>query len=175
MGPPITLRLRRFAILCNPNLNVSVSNEAYRRIVEAVPEGIWAVDPQGWTIFSNRRMAEILGVDFESMPRQSCFGCVFPDDLEEAQRHFARTLAGDSRPFDFRLRRADGSPMAKVYRLNVGVHTQSSALWSPLTRLDILIRFGDWNRSTSICPDNRNFKNDFSWNRHVWAKPSISR
>jgi PAS domain S-box-containing protein len=90
---------------------VSISNEAYRRIVEAVPEGIWVVDPQGSTIFSNRRMAEILRVDFDSMPQQSCFGCVFPDELEEAQRHFARTLAGDRRPFDFRLRRADGSPI----------------------------------------------------------------
>ena len=104
-------QLREFAILCNPNPNVSISNEAYRRIVEAVPEGIWVVDPQGSTIFSNRRMAEILGVDFESMPQQSCFGCVFPDELEEAQRHFARTLAGDRRSFDFRLRRADGSPI----------------------------------------------------------------
>jgi PAS domain S-box-containing protein len=82
----------------------------YRRIVEAVPEGIWVVDPEGWTIFSNRRMAEILGTDFESMPEQSCFGCVFPDELANAQRHFARTLAGDRRPLDFCLRRADGSP-----------------------------------------------------------------
>ena len=91
--------------------NVSVSDEMYRRVVEAVPEGIWVVDPQGRTIFSNRRMAAILGTDFESMPEQSCFGCVFPHELADAQRHFARTLAGDRRPFDFRLRRADGSPI----------------------------------------------------------------
>ena len=90
---------------------MSISEQAYRRIVEAVPEGIWVVDPQGRTVFSNRRMAEILGVAFESMPEQSCFGCVFPDELEDAQRHFARTLGGDRRPFDFRLRRADGSPI----------------------------------------------------------------
>ncbi|HXF10048.1 MAG TPA: PAS domain S-box protein, partial [Desulfuromonadaceae bacterium] len=90
---------------------MSVSDEMYRRIVEAVPEGIWVVDTHGRTIFSNRRMAEILGTDFESMPEQSCFACVFPDELEDAQRHFARTLAGDSRPFDFRLRRGDGSPV----------------------------------------------------------------
>src|SRR5215471_9010171 len=83
----------------------------YRRVVEAVPEGIWVVDPQGLTIFSNRRMAEILGIDFESMPKQSCFDCVFAQELADAQRHFARTLAGDRRPFDFRLRRADGSPI----------------------------------------------------------------
>ena len=90
---------------------MNVSEEMYRRIVEAVPEGIWVVDPEGRTIFSNRRMAEILRIDYESMPEQTCFSCVFPDELEDAERHFARTLAGDSRPFDFRLRRGDGSPV----------------------------------------------------------------
>ena len=90
---------------------VNISEEMYRRVVEAVPEGIWVVDSQGSTIFSNRRMAEILGIDFDSMPEQSCFGCVFPEELADAQRHFARSMAGDHRPFDFRLRRADGSPI----------------------------------------------------------------
>jgi PAS domain S-box-containing protein len=47
---------------------VSASDEMYRRVVMAVPEGIWVVDPEGCTIFSNQRMAEILGVAFESMP-----------------------------------------------------------------------------------------------------------
>ena len=83
----------------------------YRRIVEAVPDGIWVVDPQGRTIFGNQRMAEILKIDVESMPEQSCFGCVFPDELADAQRHFARTFAGDRHPFEFRLRRADGTPI----------------------------------------------------------------
>jgi two-component system, cell cycle sensor histidine kinase and response regulator CckA len=90
---------------------VNLSDEMYRRVVDAVPEGIWVVNPQGQTIFSNRRMAEILGVDFESMPEQSCFGCVYPDELADAQSNFARSLGGDRRPFDFRLRRADGSPI----------------------------------------------------------------
>lgn len=83
----------------------------YRRIIEAMPEGIWVVDRQGRTIFSNRRMAEMLGTDFESMSEQSCFGWVFPEELDDAQRQFARNVAGDTRPFDFRLRRADGSPL----------------------------------------------------------------
>jgi PAS domain S-box-containing protein len=83
----------------------------YRRIVEAVPEGIWVVSAEGQTIFSNQRMAEILGVDFETMPQRSCFECVYPDELADAQRHFARTLGGDRRPFEFRLRRGDGSPI----------------------------------------------------------------
>src|SRR5215813_13653971 len=83
----------------------------YRRIVEAVPQGIWVVDPQGRTIFSNRRMADLLGIEFEAMAGQSCFECVYPEELEDAQRHFARGLGGDQQPFDFRLRRADGSPI----------------------------------------------------------------
>jgi hypothetical protein len=42
------------------NQNVSIGEPMYRRIVEAVPEGTWVV-AQGLTIFSKRRMAEILG------------------------------------------------------------------------------------------------------------------
>ena len=90
---------------------MNIGEAMYRQIVEAVPEGIWIVDPEGRTIFSNQRMADLLGVDFASMPEQSCFACVFPEDAEDARRNFERTLAGDRRPFDFRLRRADGSPL----------------------------------------------------------------
>jgi PAS domain S-box-containing protein len=83
--------------------------EMCRRIVLAVPDGIWVVDPQGHTIFNNKRMAEILGADTESLSEQSCFECVFPEDLSEAQRQFAQGMAGNRLPFDFRLRRNDGS------------------------------------------------------------------
>jgi two-component system, cell cycle sensor histidine kinase and response regulator CckA len=88
-----------------------VSDEMYRLIVEAVPEGIWVANAQGRTLFCNRRMAEILGVDVESMADRSCFDHVFPDELEQARGYFERNLAGDREPFDFRLRRADGSPV----------------------------------------------------------------
>ncbi len=83
----------------------------YRWIVEAVPEGIWTVDPQGRTLFCNRRMAEILGATYESMAERTCFDCVYPGDLEEAQRRFAENLGGDRKPFDFRLSRVDGTPV----------------------------------------------------------------
>jgi len=83
--------------------------ELCRRIVLAAPEGIWVADPQGQTIFNNERMAEILGATTESLSEQSCFDCVFPEDLSEAQRQFALGMAGNRQPFDFRLRRNDGS------------------------------------------------------------------
>ena len=75
----------------------------------AVPDGVWVVDPQGRTLFNNKRMAEILGAETESLSEQSCFECVFPEDLPEAQRQFAEGMAGRREPFDFRLRRNDGS------------------------------------------------------------------
>ena len=85
--------------------------DIYRRVVEAIPEGIWVVNPQGQTIFSNRRMANILGVDYDSMPDQWCFAWVYPEELEEAQRQFALGLSGERSLFEFRLCRADGSPI----------------------------------------------------------------
>ncbi len=85
------------------------NEEMYRRIVEAVPEGIWVVSPEGRTLFCNDRMAEMLGTDVESLQRLSCFEPLFPADIEEAQRQFGLQLAGGARPFDFRLRRIDGS------------------------------------------------------------------
>ena len=89
---------------------MSISDKLYRRIVEAVPEGVWVCDPQGRTIFSNSKMAEILGIDFELMPKTSCFECLFPEDFEDANRRFSTALAGGDMPaFDFRLRRGDGS------------------------------------------------------------------
>ncbi len=90
---------------------MSASEEMYRRIVDAVPEGIWVVSPEGRTLFCNDRMAEMMGTDVGSMQRLSCFDSVFPADLEEAQRHFGRQMAGGARPFDFRLRRIDGSTL----------------------------------------------------------------
>ena len=90
---------------------MSASEEMYRRIVDAVPEGIWVVSPEGRTLFCNGRMAEMLGTDVECMQRLSCFDPVFPADVEEARRHFGLQMAGGARPFDFRLRRIDGSAL----------------------------------------------------------------
>jgi hypothetical protein len=107
----------------------------YRRIVEAVPEGIWIVDPQGQTIFSNRRMAEILRLSPEEMQGHSCFSSVYPDDLAAAQGHFARTMAGDRRPFEFRMRRGDGSP--------VWVSITCMQLWDASSQVGLFGLFSD--------------------------------
>jgi PAS domain S-box-containing protein len=88
---------------------MTTHEEMCRRIVLALPDGVWVVDPLGKTIFNNKRMAEILGADTKSLSEQSCFDCVYPEDLSEARRQFAQGMAGNRQPFDFRLRRNDGS------------------------------------------------------------------
>ena len=75
----------------------------------AVPDGLWVVDLQGLTLFNNKRVADILGVETESLSGQSCFEFVFPEDLPEAERRFAECIAGRSGPVGVRLRRNDGS------------------------------------------------------------------
>jgi PAS domain S-box-containing protein len=82
----------------------------YGQIIKAVPEGIWVAGLQGETIYCNERMAELLGTNAESLKTLSCFDTVFPSDLEQARRHFAAQVTGGT-PFDFRLRRLDGSPI----------------------------------------------------------------
>ena len=69
---------------------------------------------------------------------------------------------------------ASGGEVA-IHRLIVSQRRWTHDLVSRITCFDILIRLSDWKWSTSISPDNRNFKNDFSWNRHFWAIPSNSR
>src|SRR5215469_1960174 len=84
-------------------------DELWHRIVEAGSDGVWVADLQGRTLFNNKRMAELLGAETDSLAGQSCFDCVFPEDVPEAQRQFGEGVSGKREPFDFRLRRNDGS------------------------------------------------------------------
>jgi PAS domain S-box-containing protein len=87
-------------------------DEFYRRIVQSVPEGIWVVNTHGRTTFCNQRMADLLGTDTETLRNLSCFDPVFPADLEDAKRQFGLQVTGVGQPFDFRLRRIDGSAIS---------------------------------------------------------------
>jgi len=82
-----------------------------RLIVANAREGIWTVDMDGRTTFCNERTAAMLGTDSVSMAGRSCFEFVFTEDLPVAQRQFQLKLGGDSEPFDFRFRRADGEAL----------------------------------------------------------------
>jgi PAS domain S-box-containing protein len=72
-------------------------------------EGIWIIDDRGNTVYANHRMGQILGAAPEELLGRSSFDFVFPEDLDDAQRLFAARQRGEYEPFQFRLRRKDGS------------------------------------------------------------------
>jgi PAS domain S-box-containing protein len=72
-------------------------------------DGIWIIDVDGKTVFANARMAEILGATVDQMIGRDSFDYLYPEDAPAAQRLFEAKVRGDSKPFHFKLRRADGS------------------------------------------------------------------
>ena len=72
-------------------------------------DGIWIIDAKASTLYANAAMAEILGTEASRLIGQPSFVYVFPEDVDAAQRLFDARQRGESAPFHFRLRRADGS------------------------------------------------------------------
>jgi PAS domain S-box-containing protein len=85
------------------------SEQWFRRIVETAAEGVWVIDAGSRTLYANRRMGELLGLAADGMLGRFPNDFLFPEDLEEARSLFRLKRQGDDRPFDFRLRRTDGS------------------------------------------------------------------
>src|SRR5262245_60360036 len=65
------------------------AGELYRRIVEAVSEGIWAIDTDQRTIFINARLAGRLGYRPEELVGRPAWDLVFPEDVPEGERRWA--------------------------------------------------------------------------------------
>jgi PAS domain S-box-containing protein len=86
--------------------------------------GIWIINAEAQTVYANERMAEILGASVSEMIGQPSFVYVFPEDVPAAQRLFDFKKRGDSGPFDFQLRRKDGSAVG-VRVQGTPMHTES--------------------------------------------------
>ena len=74
-------------------------------------DGIWIIGVDAKTTYANERMAEILGTSPSEMVGRESFTYVFPEDRDAAQRLFDAKTRGDTKPFHFKLRRIDGSPV----------------------------------------------------------------
>ena len=74
-----------------------------------VLDGIWIINEQGETVYANDFMAEILGTTTDNLIGKDSFLFVYPEDLPAAQRLFSQKQAGSAAPFQFKLRRADGT------------------------------------------------------------------
>jgi PAS domain S-box-containing protein len=113
-----TGQIRGFVVLVEDNTarhqaeqSLRASESHYRQIVETAHEGIWIIGPDAQTVFANQRMAELLGTTVERLLNEHSFDYVFDEEVEDAGRLFAGKMGGDREPFEFRLRRADGTPI----------------------------------------------------------------
>jgi PAS domain S-box-containing protein len=85
------------------------SSEArFRTIVEAANEGIWLLNRDGQTRYSNDRMARLLGLSGSSMATTSLWDFVVAGDLPAAKEHLRRNRRGETEAFEFQFRRVDG-------------------------------------------------------------------
>lgn len=72
-------------------------------------DGIWIIDADATTLYANAEMAAILGVEVQRLVGKPSFDYVFPEDADAAHHLFDARKRGESAPFHFRLKRADGS------------------------------------------------------------------
>src|SRR5262245_58633386 len=85
------------------------SEERYRLIVENAAEGIWLGDADSRTIFTNGRMAQILGYTVDEMIGRSVFHFMDREHRDEAKIQLFKRRQGAREHFEFPLRRKDGS------------------------------------------------------------------
>jgi PAS domain S-box-containing protein len=85
------------------------SEREYRRLVENLQEGVWAIDRDACTTYVNPRMAEMLGYTVEEMRGRHLFDFMDAQGVAAAKRHLERRQEGISEQHDFEFLRKDGT------------------------------------------------------------------
>ncbi len=73
--------------------------------------GIVMLDLEGRITFANHFICDLVGITPEEAAGQSCFAFVFPEDLEAAKGLLEQNKAPLAKPFRFRLKHKNGSPI----------------------------------------------------------------
>ncbi|GAB6057860.1 PAS domain S-box protein [Desulfonatronum parangueonense] len=94
------------------------SEQLYKRIVETSQEGIWMIDSSGRTIYTNKKMADMLGYAPEEMLGTSFLDLHFSEDVPTAKAFFQRRREGIGERHDARLHRKDGSELWTIASTN---------------------------------------------------------
>ena len=108
------------------------SEDRYKRLVEMLTEGIWAIDEQGRTTFVNPAMAAMLGHDVAEMEGRKLFDFMEEDAVAEMERHLAARRQGVAERYEFTFRSKEGEPVhvllsTRPIRGEDGVHRGSLA------------------------------------------------
>lgn len=97
--------------LLKSNAALAASEKRYRRIVETALEGIWVLDANGRTTYANSHLAKMLSTSIENTLGRSVYDFMDADMQPEMQEHLRKRRQGIAEQYDFRFRRADGSPL----------------------------------------------------------------
>lgn len=81
----------------------------YRQFVEALQEGIWAIDRYACTTFVNPHMARMLGYTIEEMLGKPIFQFMDKQEVEKCQQFLKPRSQADREFYDFTLLRKDKS------------------------------------------------------------------
>jgi diguanylate cyclase (GGDEF)-like protein/PAS domain S-box-containing protein len=94
------------------------SIEHYRRIIEAGEVGIWMVDAEKITIFTNRKIVQMLGYTPEEMKGKSILDFTDPEGrslIESRMQSRPLSLNGQ---YDFNFRRKDGTDLWTILSIS---------------------------------------------------------
>lgn len=164
------------------------SETRFRILIESSAEGIWMLDRDGVTTFANPALCEMLRCT-GSMEGRNVFDFVFPEDQEFAERRIQQRLAGDRGRYEFRWRRADGTPVYTEVSTSVlmapngaitgmmGVITDISertAMGEELRRLNLELGQRVEERTRALEESNRDLAREMVVREYVQAELSAS-
>ncbi|MFN7140186.1 MAG: PAS domain S-box protein, partial [Limisphaerales bacterium] len=89
--------------------SLQASEERYRRIVETAMEGIWLLDVHGNTVYTNRRMEEMMGYGPGEMLGRHLLSFASDEDRPRLAAKLERRRKGISEQHEMRYQRKDGS------------------------------------------------------------------
>ena len=94
------------------------SEEHYRRIIETTEVGIWMLDAEKITIFTNRKMAQMLGYTPEQMKGKSFFEFIDVEGRALIESKMQRRPLSLSGQYDFKFRRKDGTDLWTIMSIS---------------------------------------------------------
>lgn len=87
------------------------SETIYRNFIDTILEGLWMVDQEGNTVYTNQQLLNMLGYDKYEIIGQPFFNFVNEKFREDAKKFFERRKSGLKDKYDFCFNKKDGSEL----------------------------------------------------------------